>query len=279
MLPAFRPGEALEIVPGLAVTQHSGDGKANQYFARGYNLDHGTDLALYLDSMPLNMRTHGHGQGYADANFVIPEMLAYVDARKGAYNVEDGDFSNAGTIRMQYLRKVPQGVFSTTGGAFNMGRVFGMKSWEFAGGDIFGGGEVSTYDGPWIVPNQARKIKTGNPYKADIEQLIRDPSPPAVDVVVAEVLMVALRGVLAEIRQQPEALERTLRAGIRPIERFRRRLERQRPLLGPAQAPDHGIRGLAAQEVRLGAHARPAVVEQRLGGGTAEVAAGAEQLF
>ncbi len=157
-IPAFRPGEALEIVPGLAVTQHSGEGKANQYYLRGFDLDHGTDLALYLDSMPLNMRTHGHGQGYADANFVIPEMLAYIDARKGPYNVEDGDFSNAGTIRMQYLRKVPQGVFSTTGGAFNYGRVFGMKSWEFAGGDILGGGEISTYDGPWLVPNNARKI-------------------------------------------------------------------------------------------------------------------------
>jgi hypothetical protein len=157
-IPAFRPGEALEIVPGLAVTQHSGEGKANQYYLRGFDLDHGTDLALYLDGIPLNMRTHGHGQGYADANFVIPEMLAYIDARKGPYNVEDGDFSNAGTIRMQYLRKVPQGVFSTTGGAFNYGRVFGMKSWEFAGGDILGGGEISTYDGPWLIPNNARKI-------------------------------------------------------------------------------------------------------------------------
>jgi outer membrane receptor protein involved in Fe transport len=157
-IPAFRPGEALEVVPGLAVTQHSGEGKANQYYLRGFDLDHGTDLALYLDSMPLNMRTHGHGQGYADANFVIPEMLAYIDARKGPYNVEDGDFSNAGTIRMQYLRRVPQGVFATTGGWFGYGRVFGMKSWEFAGGDILGGGEMSTYDGPWIIPNQARKI-------------------------------------------------------------------------------------------------------------------------
>jgi hypothetical protein len=157
-IPAFRPGEALEIVPGLAVTQHAGEGKANQYYLRGFDLDHGTDLALYLDAMPLNMRTHGHGQGYADANFVIPEMLAAVDARKGPYNVEDGDFSNAGTIRMQYLRKVPQGVYSTTGGAFNFGRVFGMRSWEFGGGDIFGGGEISTYDGPWRVPNNARKI-------------------------------------------------------------------------------------------------------------------------
>jgi hypothetical protein len=157
-LPAFRPGEALEVVPGLAVTQHSGEGKANQYYLRGFDLDHGTDLALYLDSVPLNMRTHGHGQGYADANFLMPELLETVDARKGAYNVEDGDFSNAGTIRLKYLHRVPTGVFTSTGGAFGYGRQFGMKSWEHAGGDILGAGEISTYNGPWTTPNSARKL-------------------------------------------------------------------------------------------------------------------------
>lgn len=159
-LPAYRPGEALEVVPGLAVTQHSGEGKANQYYLRGFDLDHGTDLALYLDAMPLNMRTHGHGQGYADANFLMPELLETVDARKGAYNVEDGDFSNAGTIRMQYLHKVPTGVFTSTGGAFGYGRQFGMKSYAFQGGDILGAGEISTYNGPWLVPNSAHKINS-----------------------------------------------------------------------------------------------------------------------
>ncbi len=67
-----RPAEVLEIVPGLIVTQHSGDGKANQYFLRGFNLDHGTDFAIFVDDMPVNMRTHAHGQGYADLNFLIP---------------------------------------------------------------------------------------------------------------------------------------------------------------------------------------------------------------
>ena len=74
-LPFSRPGEALEVVPGLIVTQHSGEGKANQYFLRGFNLDHGTDLAIKIDGMPVNMRTHGHGQGYADINFLIPELI------------------------------------------------------------------------------------------------------------------------------------------------------------------------------------------------------------
>ena len=130
---------------------------ASHYYLRGFDLNHGTDLVLYLDSMPLNMRTHGHGQGYAYAKFVIPEMLAYVDARKGAYNVEDGNFSNAGTLRMQYLQKVPSGVFKSTAGAFGYGIQFGMKSWEYAGGDIRGGGEISGYNGPWTTLNHTRK--------------------------------------------------------------------------------------------------------------------------
>ncbi|GLI95112.1 Plug domain-containing protein [Methylocystis echinoides] len=151
-IPFYRPGEALEIVPGLAVTQHSGEGKANQYYLRGFDLDHGTDLALYIDGMPINARTHGHGQGWADANFIMPELLASIDARKGPYNVEDGDFSNAGTLRMQYLTRVPQGVFTTTAGEFGFARQFGMKSWEFMGGNILGAAEGQFYNGPWVVP-------------------------------------------------------------------------------------------------------------------------------
>jgi hypothetical protein len=82
-IPVSRPGEALEITPGLVVTQHSGEGKANQYFLRGFNLDHGTDLAIFVDGMPVNLRTHGHGQGYADINFLIPELIKSMDIRKG----------------------------------------------------------------------------------------------------------------------------------------------------------------------------------------------------
>ncbi|MGP8122747.1 MAG: TonB-dependent receptor plug domain-containing protein [Xanthobacteraceae bacterium] len=109
-LPVQRPGEALEAaVPGLVVTQHSGEGKANQYQLRGFQLDHGTDLALTLDGMPLNMRTHAHGQGYADANFLIPELLSSVVARKGPYFAEEGDFASAGAIRMQYCRSAGEG--------------------------------------------------------------------------------------------------------------------------------------------------------------------------
>ncbi|WP_408581392.1 TonB-dependent receptor plug domain-containing protein [Bradyrhizobium barranii] len=92
--PFMRPGEALEVVPGLIVTQHSGEGKANQYFLRGYNFDHGTDLAIYVDDVPVNMRTHAHGQGYADLNWLIPETISAMDVRKGPYFADESDFAS-----------------------------------------------------------------------------------------------------------------------------------------------------------------------------------------
>jgi outer membrane cobalamin receptor len=89
--PLLRPGEILETVPGMIVTQHSGDGKANQYFLRGYNLDHGTDFATWVAGMPVNMPTHAHGQGYIDLNFVVPELISRIAYSKGPYFADDGD--------------------------------------------------------------------------------------------------------------------------------------------------------------------------------------------
>jgi hypothetical protein len=157
-IPFARPGEALEIVPGLVVTQHSGEGKANQYFLRGFNLDHGSDLGLYLDGTPLNMRTNGHAQGYADANFLIPELLSSALARKGPYSAEDGDFSTAGSVYLQYLDRFDKGLFSATGGQFGYGRLLGIKSWNHAGGTLLGAAEASIYNGPWDRPDSIRKI-------------------------------------------------------------------------------------------------------------------------
>src|SRR5574343_1781583 len=101
--PLLRPAEVLELVPGLIVSQHSGDGKANQYYLRGFNLDHGSDFATTVDGMPANMPTHAHGQGYTDLNFLISELLQSIHYRKGAYRAEDGDFSSAGSARIDYL--------------------------------------------------------------------------------------------------------------------------------------------------------------------------------
>ncbi|PPD45218.1 MAG: TonB-dependent receptor [Methylocystis sp.] len=159
--PYSRPSESLEIVPGLVVTQHSGEGKANQYYLRGFNLDHGTDLAIYLDGMPLNMRTHGHGQGYADTNFLIPELLSYVLARKGPYDAQDGDFSSAGSVYMQYVNKVDKGYFGLTGGSFGYARAFAIHPYkDFAGGSAYGAVEMNIYNGPWERGDSVRKFNS-----------------------------------------------------------------------------------------------------------------------
>ena len=102
--PRLRTGEILEVVPGLIVTQHSGSGKSNQMFLRGFNLDHGTDFATFVDGMPVNLPTHGHGQGYTDLNFLIPELVERLEYRKGAYYAEVADFSSAGAAYLSTYR-------------------------------------------------------------------------------------------------------------------------------------------------------------------------------
>src|SRR3977135_4640671 len=126
--PVTRPGEILEAVPGLMVTQHSGDGKANQYFLRGCNLDHGTDLAISVDGMPVNMRTHAHGQGYADLNFLIPELIQSMRVRKGPYFAEEGDFASAGALRIGLRHSVQKTMASITAGSFGYRRILGITS-------------------------------------------------------------------------------------------------------------------------------------------------------
>ncbi|MDQ3233140.1 MAG: Plug domain-containing protein [Pseudobdellovibrionaceae bacterium] len=101
--PVLRPGEIMESVPGLITTQHSGTGKANQYFLRGFNLDHGTDFATSVDGVPINMPSHAHGQGYTDVNFLVPELLEKIEYSKGPYHAAYGDFSGAGRIEMKTL--------------------------------------------------------------------------------------------------------------------------------------------------------------------------------
>jgi len=112
--PILRSGEVLESIPGLVVTQHSGTGKANQYFLRGFNLDHGTDFATFVDGMPVNMPTHGHGQGYTDINFVIPELIETIHFQKGPYYAEVGDFASAGSARNPTKRSVCNSVWMTS---------------------------------------------------------------------------------------------------------------------------------------------------------------------
>ena len=156
--PIERPGEVLEAAPGLIVTQHSGEGKANQYFLRGMNLDHGTDLAIWLDGMPINMRTHGHGQGYADINFLIPELLEQMIVKKGPYWAEESDFASAGSLRLAYANRLEPNVVLATGGSFGYWRGLAAGSMAFGQGALTAAGEVVFYDGPWQASDALRKF-------------------------------------------------------------------------------------------------------------------------
>lgn len=156
--PFSRPAEALEVVPGLVVTQHSGEGKANQYFLRGFNLDHGTDLAISVNGMPVNMRTHGHGQGYADLNFLIPELIGSVNVKKGPYFADEGDFSSAGSVHIDFINSISKTYASTTVGSFGYRRALGITSTELGEGTLLVAGEAGTYNGPWDNPDRSRKL-------------------------------------------------------------------------------------------------------------------------
>ncbi|MBO4222923.1 TonB-dependent receptor [Bradyrhizobium neotropicale] len=156
-LPVSRVGEVLEVVPGLIVTQHSGEGKANQYFLRGFNLDHGTDLAIKVDGMPVNMPTHGHGQGYADINFLIPELISSVNVRKGPYYADTGDFSSAGSVGIDYVNRLPKSIAQVTFGSFGYQRALAAGSTAVGEGTLLGAIVANKYDGPWDVPDDVRK--------------------------------------------------------------------------------------------------------------------------
>ncbi len=156
--PVLRPGEILEVVPGLVVTQHSGDGKANQYFLRGFNLDHGTDFATRVDGIPVNMPTHAHGQGYADINFLIPEMVDKVRYRKGTYFADEGNFSAAGAADIVYRRRIDAPLASVTIGEDDYYRALLAASPEVGGGVLLGALDWSTADGPWDLPQDFRKV-------------------------------------------------------------------------------------------------------------------------
>jgi outer membrane receptor protein involved in Fe transport len=149
--PLLRPAELLEATPGLIATQHSGGGKANQYFLRGFNLDHGTDYSVYIDDMPMNFRTHGHGQGYLDVNGLIPEAVERIDYRKGPYRADTGDFSFVGTSAITTHDRLAPFVL-VEGGMYGYHRFVAGGSVEAGGGDLLFVGQAKFYDGPWDLP-------------------------------------------------------------------------------------------------------------------------------
>jgi len=155
--PISRPAELLEFVPGLIATQHSGEGKGNQYFLRGFNLDHGTDLALKVDGLPINMPSHAHGQGYADLNFLIPELVESLSYRKGPYYAEIGDFGTAGSSEFVYADVLERGNVSLTAGENDYRRLFAGQSFAAGAGDITVAASVTDYAGPWTLDQNLDK--------------------------------------------------------------------------------------------------------------------------
>ena len=155
--PTLRPGEILEFVPGLIVSQHSGDGKANQYYLRGFNLDHGTDFATFVDGMPVNMRTHAHGQGYTDLNFLITDLVSQIDYRKGTYYADEGDFASAGAAHLRLANRLDRGIATLTGGENGYVRGLVANSNALGSGNLLYAVDASYNNGPWAVPEHARR--------------------------------------------------------------------------------------------------------------------------
>jgi TonB dependent receptor/TonB-dependent Receptor Plug Domain len=156
--PMLRPAEVLEYVPGVIITQHSGEGKANQYFLRGFNLDHGTDFRTTVNHMPVNMPTHAHGQGYSDLNFLIPELVSRISYKKGPYFADEGDFASAGGADIHYYTKLRQGIATAGVGSDGWRRAMAANSFDSGPGHLLYGLEVFHNDGPWDNPSDYNKL-------------------------------------------------------------------------------------------------------------------------
>lgn len=156
--PRTRPAELLESVPGLVVTQHSGEGKANQYFVRGFNLDHGTDFRTTLEGIPLNMVSHAHGQGYTDLNILIPELVEHIEYRLGNSHADVGDFGSAGSADIRLVDRLDSPIAELNKGANGLTRVVTAGSFKAGTSTILLGGELGRYDGPFTISQDVRRL-------------------------------------------------------------------------------------------------------------------------
>lgn len=165
--PILRTAELIEAVPGMIATQHSGSGKANQYFLRGFNLDHGTDFSLTIDDVPMNFRTHGHGQGYLDVGGLIPDVIRRIDYRKGPYRADVGDFALVGIAQLTTVDRFDAPYVSAEVGSFDWKRIGAGGSIKAGGGDLLAAAEFKTYDGPWELPEALRHASAYGKYTRD----------------------------------------------------------------------------------------------------------------
>ena len=185
--PVNRATEVLETVPGMIISQHSGEGKANQYYLRGFNLDHGFDFAQTIVGLPVNMPTHAHAQGYADSNFLIPELVSGVQFRKGPYYAENGDFSSAGSATINYFNVLDRPIVTITGGSFGYGRFLGAASPQVGKGHLLARVRVGAGQRSVGQPEQqgqvqrCRPLQPGRPAQRAVVHLPGIPQPLALD--------------------------------------------------------------------------------------------------
>ncbi len=158
MRTVYRPGELLEATPGLVVSQHSGEGKANQFYLRGFNLDHGTDLRTTLDDMPINQRSHAHGQGWTDLNFLMPELVGRLDYKKGPYSSQDGDFASAGNAAITYANRLARPLAVSSVGQHGYARAMLGTSTDIGDDSLLYGLELLHNDGPFTRGDDYRKL-------------------------------------------------------------------------------------------------------------------------
>jgi outer membrane receptor protein involved in Fe transport len=156
--PIMRAGEVLETVPGLIISQHSGEGKANQYYLRGFNLDHGTDFATTVAGVPVNMPTHAHGHGYSDLNFLIPELISGVQYQKGPYFADQSDFSSAGAASINYANALDAPIARLSAGGQGWGRLLHAASPRVGRGNLLYALELNRNDGPWTRGDDYRRV-------------------------------------------------------------------------------------------------------------------------
>ena len=167
--PLFKTAELLESMPGMVAVQHSGSGKANQYFLRGFNLDHGTDYSVLVDGMPMNLRSHGHGQGYLDVNGLIPETVERIDYRKGPYRADLGDFSMAGASFIHTIDRLDDNFVSFESGQYGWNRMAGGMSQDTARGTLTFVGEYKQNDGPWEKDEDLNHVSLWSKYLTDTD--------------------------------------------------------------------------------------------------------------
>jgi len=170
MRPMSRVGDLVEVIPGMIATQHSGSGKANQYFLRGFNLDHGTDFAAFVDGVPANQRSHGHGHGYLDLNFIIPETVEHVSYSKGPYAIDRGDFAIAGSSSIKTYDQFERPFVNLTVGSYKYARISGGASTNVFSGDLLFAGEAQSYNGPWELDEDLQKYSALAKYTKNYDQ-------------------------------------------------------------------------------------------------------------